>query len=126
MENIRTLEKYRNSNNENEVVFYKERIKLGICFVVVEINGKLFFAPSRFVGYKNNNMGKHNINETKDGRKTNPEIDKILGEHKKDDKIQEAFKNFCESNDIDYGETGWGGHKRQYWPIQRLPNIKWF
>jgi hypothetical protein len=37
------------------------------------------FGPSRFVGYANNNLSTHQVNEKKDGKVTNPAIDKVLG-----------------------------------------------
>ena len=59
-ENILTLYSYL--QNEEEEYYYewaKERLSQGRNFVVEAIDGKLYFAPSRFVGYKQNSLEKH-------------------------------------------------------------------
>ena len=114
--NLMTLEGYRVSGLADEVDFYLNRIKKGICFVVYEHSGKLIFGPSRFVGYLNNNVDAHHANEYKDGRETNPEISEILGSPPKEDEVlEEAYKKHCESLGITPKETGPFGVKRKYW-----------
>lgn len=76
--NLETLENYLNSPVQKEREYALDRVKLGTCFVVYEINGQNHFAPSRFIGYKDNTMGKHDNNDEKDGRETNPAISGVL------------------------------------------------
>ncbi len=78
-ENLLTLEKYKESDDYRYVKFYKDLIKRGRCFGAYKKNGQYLFAPSRFIGYKNNNMEDHLANDEKDGKETNPVIDKMIG-----------------------------------------------
>ncbi len=89
--------------------------------MVVEINGRHYFAPSRFVGYSENNIEKHNNNTGKDGRDTNPIIDTIIGRHEINNLIEEEFLKFCSQNGIVPDNR-----ERKYWKVQLPTNIKWF
>ena len=74
-ENILTLYSYL--QNEEEEYYYewaKERLSQGHNFVVEAIDGKLYFAPSRFVGYKQNSLEKHENNSGKSGKETDKEL----------------------------------------------------
>lgn len=74
-ENILTL--YAYLQNEEEEYYYewaKERLSQGRNFVVEAIDGKLYFAPSRFVGYKQNSLEKHENNSGKSGTETDKEL----------------------------------------------------
>lgn len=74
-ENILTLYSYLQS--EEEEFYYewaKERLSQGRNFVVEAIDGKLYFAPSRFVGYKQNSLEKHENNSGKSGTETDKEL----------------------------------------------------
>jgi hypothetical protein len=94
--NLVKLEGYRNSSRQEEVDFYLNRIKKGICFVVYEHGGKLIFGPSRFVGYLDNDIDVHLANQQKDGRETNPKINEILGgPPEEDESLEEEYKKFC-------------------------------
>ena len=98
--NITTLEGYRVSQDDNEKDFYLELIKRGTCFVTTNINGKVVFSPSRFIGYKKNTWSKHLANKTKDGRVTNPEIEKITKTDPISGNSLEELKELSESNPI--------------------------
>lgn len=117
MKNIHTLEKYRKSGNPREFQFYKDIIGKGKVFVVVEINGRYYFAPSRFVGYSENNKEKHESNPDKDGRDTNPEIDRVLGKHEINSNMEDEFLKFCEQNDIEPDNN-----ERKYWKVSLILN----
>ena len=60
--NIYTLYSYANSSNEEDCEYAKQRYKQGKWYVVELLGGKLIFAPSRFVGYKDNTIEKHTEN----------------------------------------------------------------
>ncbi|MCK4542962.1 MAG: hypothetical protein KAU17_12065 [Spirochaetales bacterium] len=112
-ENLITLEKYKGSDDYRYVEFYKGLIKRGRCFVAYKNNGQYLFAPSRFIGYKNNSMEKHLANDEKDGRETNPVIDKIIGVQSEPDKSLEGkFRHLC----VNLGIEPWRV-KRKYWSI---------
>ena len=59
--NGKTLSKYLHNGTDNEKEFAKELIKKGKDFVVFETESGAEFYPSRFLGYKNNNMTEHNF-----------------------------------------------------------------
>jgi len=77
--NIVTFDNYLIKRTFEQKDWAKKRILEGICFVVYSINNELRFAPSRFLGYVDNEIKKHKSSTTKDGRKTNPAISIILG-----------------------------------------------
>ena len=62
VKNIYTLYSYAKSDIEEEKEWALERFKLGKWFVVEPFGNTLLFAPSRFVGYKNNTIEKHTKN----------------------------------------------------------------
>lgn len=57
--------------------FAHDLMRLGICFVVTEENAKLFFAPSRFIGYQDNRRHNHTHNGDRDGREPNAAIEPV-------------------------------------------------
>src|SRR5438128_247921 len=96
--NIETLKRYAESTNASEGSFYRQLLRDGICFVVDESG---FFAPSRFIGYKNNKATSHQRSDMKDGRVTNVAINELLGDEPKNDVALEAeYKRICASLDI--------------------------
>ena len=60
VKNIYTLYSYAKSDIEEEKEWALERFKLGKWFVVEPFGNTLLFAPSRFVGYKNNTIEDRN------------------------------------------------------------------
>jgi hypothetical protein len=96
--------------------FYLRLIKRGVCFVIYEHDGKLILCPSRFVGYLNNNMNAHLVNEYKDGRETNPRITEILGRPPEENEyLEKEYIGFCAHLDISPSGTGSFGVRRKYW-----------
>ncbi|MFO1493092.1 MAG: HNH endonuclease [Lysobacterales bacterium] len=74
---------------------YVELISRGRCFVAYDVAGRLHFAPSRFVGYKDVTFERHNWDQELDGKVTNPAITKALGVPLvSDQKIDMAFEQF--------------------------------
>lgn len=124
--NITTLKKYLDRLNSAEYTFAIELIKKGKCFVVYSSHNESFNFPSRFLGYINNTMEKHNkMGElkkksgkiTKDGRKTNKAIENILGELITNEsrewiRLENKYLEYCiKLNLIQYN------NKRKYWII---------
>ena len=68
IKNIETLEYYINEGKDLEVIDAKSLIKRGTCFVVYKIDSVLHFAPSRFIGYRDNNLDKHFRNKARNQR----------------------------------------------------------
>ncbi len=114
--NIDQLERYRRSSVTSELEYYENLIKRGICFVVTKDNGELVFSPSRFIGYKSNNMAAHQSNPKKDGKVTNPSISRIIGSNPEEDEyLEEEYKKFCKNLGIHPRKSGQFGVKRKYW-----------
>jgi len=113
--NILQLEKYKNSENSKERMFYKDIVRRGRCFVALDTRNGFVFAPSRFVGYIANDIKNHDENYDKDGRITNVEIDKILGPYDVNKILEERFKIFCQNLDINPDN-----HERKYWNLSML------
>lgn len=111
-ENIETLRNYIYSDDSDEIEYAKERIKQGRCFVVVKYNDSFQFFPSRFIGYKNNTMGKHE-NEYRYGGDSNRIISKTLNSKLEPNNIfEEQYKDFCEELGIKIAN-----YKRKYWSV---------
>ena len=75
VKNIKTLYAYAKSGKKEERKWAQERYSLGKWVVVEKIDDQLYFAPSEFVGYKNNTLKKHKANKG-DGRDTNKQLDR--------------------------------------------------
>lgn len=74
IKNIKTLYAYAQSENVEYREWAEDRYAQGTWFVVEKIGNQLYFAPSRFVGYKNNTLQKH-IDNHGDGTETNRILD---------------------------------------------------
>ena len=63
IKNIYTLYSSLRSKLEEERDWALNRFKRGKWYIVEPFGNMLFFAPSRFVGYKNNDITKHTENQ---------------------------------------------------------------
>lgn len=115
-DNIKTLERYKHSKKYEEVKFYDNLIKRGVCFVVYK-TGKVFgFAPSRFIGYRNNNMKAHLNNKHKYGTETNLAISQKLKYKPEYNATLEAeYKKYCRSLGFVPNKRGSFNTTRKYW-----------
>jgi hypothetical protein len=119
--NLETLENYLNSPLQKEKEYALDRVKLGTCFVVYEINGQKHFAPSRFIGYKDNTMGKHDKNDKKDGIETKPAISGVLKTADascslgNDAFMDQAYMDYCLKLGITPKVKGAFGVERKFW-----------
>lgn len=100
IKNIYTLYSYIHGESESDREWALERMKKGKWYVVEPFGNKLLFAPSRFVGYKNNNRTKHSEEEV-NGISTNKTISniqenniRIYHEVKDDKRLSELFSEF--------------------------------
>lgn len=114
--NIAVLEFLKNQGDPKEKDYYKQLIKKGTCFFPYILNGVISFAPSRFLGYKNNNPSVHEENVHKDGRVTTSIITKVVGHRPQPNPALESlYKEFCLSLGISPNESGNFGVPRKYW-----------
>lgn len=116
--NLITLERYMNSANEVETGFHHSLLKNGVCFVAYTSQGHNYFGPSRFLGYKSNDMSAHIANKEKDGRETNPAINHILHSKPEPDKHLDAdYQRFCNALGIKVNVKGAFGIERKFWSL---------
>lgn len=91
-----------------------ELVRNGKSIVVGNMGGELVFAPSRFLGYQNNDIDQH-IEErsNRDGKETNPAIKKVLGIEKSlNGPAESEFLRYCTNLRISPPEN-----RRQYWVL---------
>ncbi len=115
--NLKQLESYLQSSDPESRQWACERVKAGRSLIAYKISGETRFAPSRFIGYKDNTIEDHEANKGKDGRETNPAIGKILKLESKDCELKEspelesAYINYCDILGI--GQPS--NFKRTFW-----------
>ncbi|MCG7497204.1 HNH endonuclease [Vibrio sp. Of7-15] len=118
MELISTLEDLYQNINELEKGLNQglndafDLVKRGRCFVVSESNGILQFSPSRFIGYRNNNLDKHLAPDAiRDGKQTDPQITRVIKMVKRENEAAEkAYQKLCRNLGITPPNN-----KRTYW-----------
>lgn len=101
VKNIYTLYSYTRSTVTEDREWALQRFKKGKWYVVEPFGDTLLFAPSRFVGYKNNTREKHTSNHG-DGTQTNDKFKELkLYREIVDDYLSEQFKSFMSSLGIE-------------------------
>jgi len=116
-ENLSTLERYMDSADVDEKEFHRGLVEKGTCFVADQKGSRYLFAPSRFVGYKQNTMILHQQNASKHGSYTNRAIDKILGPCRADTTLNELYRKFCTELGFPARAKGTCGNERKFWRI---------
>ena len=101
VKNMYTLYSYAKSRVAEDREWALQRFKMGKWYVVEPFGDTLLFAPSRFVGYKNNTREKHTINHG-DGTQTNDKF-RELKLYKKvvDEYLSKEFEHFMASLGIE-------------------------
>jgi GTPase subunit of restriction endonuclease len=100
IKNIFTLYSYILSEQQEVRMFAGERLKRGSWYIVEKIGNQLFFAPSRFVGYKDNSIEKYN-DDRGDGRYTNEKFKQLsLYKEFTNEYIEESFNKLLNSLDL--------------------------
>ena len=116
--NMKTMDNYLVKADDPEYTYASGLIYKGICFVADASTGEFRFYTSRFIGYANNTMSKHECNSSKDGRVTNPAISKVLNKKPEaDSEMEIAYKEYCKSLGIQVKEKGSFGVSRKYWKL---------
>ena len=96
MTNLCVLHAYATSPDPTEQTFYHNLLRRGDNFVVAELNGQVFFGPSRFIGYTNNTIHHHTDDESGvDGRETNRAVDRLFGAHHPSQLCEYAYQARC-------------------------------
>ncbi|MEM6474629.1 MAG: hypothetical protein AAF687_00535 [Pseudomonadota bacterium] len=111
-DNISYLEEALRHEDSRAIDF----IRRGTCFVAYGLREPWKFAPSRFIGYRDNTFEKHAANSEKDGRETNPAISSTLGsEPQPSDELEEAYRAYCRSIGFEPNAAGSFGVERKFW-----------
>lgn len=113
LRNIETVENYLTDGSEEEQEIIKKLIRKGKSIVAYKADGEIRFAPSRFLGYVNNNLKKHKSESDQiDGKETNPVLTKVIGSKLIANSILESnYKKYCKN----LGVTPSNYSKRRYW-----------
>lgn len=118
IKNIETLERYLTEGDEIEMNEASSLVRRGICFIVYKARGELRFAPSRFIGYVDNNLDAHSISPDKDGRITNGAIEAIL--HSKpspNDSLEENYFTYANRLGINPNVKAPFNVQRKFWML---------
>lgn len=116
-DNIARLQQYLQGSGPDRD-FALDLIRQGICFVVTEQDGKAFFAPSRFVGYRSNTRHDHVHNEDKDGRETNAALEAILlAPPAASEELEGEYDQFCASLGLNLRKAPFG-ITRKFWDLR--------
>jgi 5-methylcytosine-specific restriction protein A len=117
LENIETLKKYLQSSGADRD-FALDLVRQGICFVITEENTTPFFAPSRFIGYKDNTREDHLQNDDKDGRETNAALEVFLkGSPSPSEPCEQEYEQFCARLGIQLRKAPFG-ISRKFWDLR--------
>jgi hypothetical protein len=91
-------------------------IKGSFVYFPLEYEGQLAFAPSKFIGYRENSVAKHEAlkrPEGRDGRKTNVAVDKILGRSFADEDLDVRLREYCRFLGVEVENK-----KHRFWRIE--------
>ncbi len=114
--NLDRLQDYGQSSDRQARVFYRDLLERGICFVAYRRHGWRCFGPSRFIGYVNNDLRRHQANHSKGGRATNRAIKRVLGYPPgQDAMLEREYLQECARAGLRPGSTGPFRTKRKFW-----------
>lgn len=110
--NIETLKQYLNGAERD---FALDLLRHGVCFVITEENGRPFFAPSRFIGYRGNTRNDHLHNEEKYGGATNAALEGVFGsEARPSEALEQEYEKFCFTIGARVRKAPFG-NERKFW-----------
>ncbi|MCU0435658.1 MAG: HNH endonuclease [Bacteroidia bacterium] len=117
--NLNSLENYLAKVNDESSISAQLLIKRGTCFVAYEVDNEIRFAPSRFIGYKNNKLIAHSKSMYKDGRETNKAISAILSQKPRhNSELNLHYLTYCRSLGFHPNEKGAYGVERKFWNLE--------
>ncbi len=119
--NADVLEAVRRDPNSSLRAAYQLLIKRGTCFLPYVISNGLAFAPSRFIGYAQNNLDRHQANEHRNGSETNAALNHILQcKPVENAALDQLYREFCELIDITPSRAGAFGVPRKFWIVPQI------
>lgn len=112
--NIESVENYLTNGTEIEKKDIRKLIRKGKCLVAYKANNETRFAPSRFLGYVDNKLNKHQKSNTKDGREANVVIQKALGTKlNSNTDLEKKYIKYCKNIGVQPSNYS----KRKYWSL---------
>lgn len=115
--NIETLENFLTSGLPNQIEDAHKLIKQGTCFVAYNAGLETRFAPSRYLGYSDNEPYKYLLDI--DGRETNKVITDILGvAPTENESLDNEYSKYCRSLGFEPSKTGRVGAPRKFWILE--------
>lgn len=98
---------------------YANLVQAGVSFYPFQYGNQLAFAPSRFIGYKENDLARHQnlvANGVAHGSYTNKRIDRIVGSQSRPDAgLEAAFLDYCQMIGVEPFKKA-----RKYWTNVRI------
>ena len=119
---MEAVEFFLSEGSEYEVTETIKLIKKGICFIAYQVENEIRFAPSRFIGYKNNTPQKHvsPLNAHRHGTKTNAAIKDILRLNPSvNSKLRERYVAYCKNLGVEADKK-----KHRFWQYNLLKDFK--
>lgn len=123
VDNVETLYLYGESSKGYERKFHDDRIKNGKIFAVLQTHHGLQFAPSKFAGYVNNDIGHAEDLRNRDGRKTNTVLSGLFGEalevgDANYEAIDQGYLDYCKRKGVVPSQHH---RERRYWVLSPTP-----
>lgn len=125
LNNLFRVDTYLSNSNDDDYDQMTKLIANGSNFVAYKSGSEMHFAPSRFIGYLENDLITHLVKKNgKDGRVTSPEIDKILGCSRKFDKdLEQKYLTFCKK--LGVKPKNMINTQRKYWVLDKAINNRY-
>ena len=122
IENLLQVDAYLSGEDKEDYNAMVSLISRGTDFVVYKSAGKIHFAPSRFVGYLSNKLIVHLVKRNgKNGTKTTPCINKILGcPCAYNEEIEKEYQEFCK--ELQVSPKRLTHTQRKYWVLDGKQN----
>ena len=118
LDNLSQVDLYLNDDTDENRQQMCNLIAKGRILVAYNSGDRLHFAPSRFIGYLNNNLLTHLVKDNgKDGRDTTPAISKIIGGYGYNFDVEKVFVEFCKTNKVKPANI-----RRKYWVLSNEHN----
>ena len=94
--NLVTIEQYLNDNSLEAKEKMYDLIRRGHNYVAYKVDGTYHFAPSRFIGYQDCNLDKHEENHFKNGCMTSRILRSLLGKDVENKRFEILLRRQCD------------------------------
>lgn len=112
IDNINAFHDTLINGTQEDKDYLKGLIRRGTNFIMYQIDGKDYFAPSRYIWYKNATIARHKV-EKWGWWTTDNAINKILWEKQENNEIWLKYQEYCNDNTLSY---------RKFWLLDGVIN----